>query len=109
MSLSFVIAHINTASDWLLSVLAVLCTLGHLAVLRTPDVQESFFREGLRRIKIGGYFTLSLRWWYVLLGTGDLVIPAPTTLGLTLVLTAEVFKLAYLLFPHAMDPRSVKR
>lgn len=103
MNIAYWMHATDIAADWFMTVLMILCCFGHLAVLRTPDIEESGFRESIRRIKIAGFSILSLRFAYVLFMAGDLNIPPPSVLGLTLICIAECFKLAYLLFPHAMD------
>lgn len=99
----------NVASDWLLALMALLCSLGHIAVLRSPDYQESFTRESIRRIKIAGFSLLTIRWWYVLLFDTDLLIPAPTVMGMTLVLGAEFFMAVYLLFSGELEAHCEQR
>lgn len=93
----------NHVSDWLLVALVTACVLGHLAVLRAPDYAESPQRESIRRVKIAGLTILAIRWWYVMLATGDLLIPSPTAMGLTLLLGAEAFKTIYQLFSFEID------
>lgn len=90
-------------ADWTLAILATLCALSHLAVLRAPDIPESKIIEHVRWIKIAGFSILAIRFWFVLTTHGDIFIPPATEMGLTLVLGAEFYRTVYRLFQSRMD------
>jgi hypothetical protein len=98
-----ILSATNLFADWLMAILVALCGCCHLAVLRAPDVVETPPLEAIRRIKLAGFSILTLRYWYVLLQGHDLVVPAPTEIGLTLLFTADLFKSLYRLFQTKVD------
>lgn len=98
----------NLIADWFMAVLVLLCALAHVAILRAPDIGESDTIEAIRRIKIAAFAILAMRFWYVLLQGDDLVIPAPTEMGLTLLFGAELYRTIYRLYQHKMDDNNTR-
>jgi hypothetical protein len=96
-------------ADCLLALLATLCALAHLAILRAPDLVESATIERVRYIKIGGCSILAIRWWIDLVLGGDILILATTEMGLTLFLGAEFYRTVYRLFQHKIDLQEERR
>lgn len=90
-------------ADYFLAILVTLCTAVHLAILRAPDIEESETIQAIRRIKIAGFAILTMRFWYVLFTQGDLHVPAPTELGLSMIFGAELYRCIYRLYQHKID------
>jgi hypothetical protein len=101
----------NLVADWFLTAIILLCGFTHFAILRTPDIPETFIGEAMRRIKITGYFLTGGWWFYLMVKFGDIPIPVLSQLGLTLVFGAEFYKTLYVLFKHTINeqPRIKKQ
>lgn len=91
--------NILYVADWVLAVLVLLCFLAHLAVLRAPDIPEKSIIERIRMVKLAGLLIMTIRFFYVMSSTGDILMPLPTQMGLTLLLAAELYGTLYRLFP----------
>jgi hypothetical protein len=96
-------------ADWIITLLVTFCALAHVAILRAPDISESKIIEHIRYIKVGGLSILTIRFWYIMVSDGDLMVPAPTEIGLSLFLAAEFYRTVYRLFQNKMDTQYEKR
>lgn len=78
------------AMDWLFCIGALLACVGQFAVLRSPDVRESYLLDGARRVRIVAWGMLCVRSLYVLVNDGDLMVPIFSLVPLLMMAWADV-------------------
>jgi len=90
-------------TDWFLAILTTLCLLGHLAVLRAPDIPETSIVERIRWVKIAGLSIMTIRFWYSITTGAEIPMSVATQIGLSLYMVADFYGTMYRLFPFIIN------